>query len=186
MKRFPFDGFYHEALAQVHEREGDAPKAFAEMKQAYYTAPDTPFSLDQLRDAALRVEDAKSAIYFQKQIAAQTGPKELAAESRRLVEMLEQSFQIAEADRVRRRLESRFSQDAAALEDLAEHYRTTGQDEAERRVYEQVAKVRPWDARSQLRLALKALHRIRPGPAEVAGNPRARSAIMRVAERLPS
>lgn len=166
VKRFPFDGFYHEALAQVHEREGDAPKAFAEMKQAYYTAPDTPFSLDQLRDAALRVEDAKSAIYFQKQIAAQAGPKELAAESRRLVEMLEQSFQIAEADRVRRRLESRFSQDAAALEDLAEHYRTTGQDEAERRVYEQVAKVRPWDARSQLRLALKALHLMDLGSAE--------------------
>ena len=46
--------------------------------------------------------------------------------------MLEQTFQIAEADRVRRRLESRFSQDAAALEDLAEHYRSTGQDEAER------------------------------------------------------
>ncbi len=157
LKRHPFDGFYHEALALVHEREGDAVKAFAEMKQAYYTAPDTPFSLDQLRDAALRVEDTKSAIYFQKQIAAQAGPSELAAESRRLVEMLEQTFQIAEADRVRRRLESRFSQDAAALEDLAEHYRTTGQDEAERRVYEQVAKVRPWDARSQLRLALKAL-----------------------------
>ncbi len=35
-------------------------------------------------------------------------------------------------------------------------------------------------------MALKALHRIKPGPAEVAGNPRARSAIMRVAERLPS
>ena len=35
-------------------------------------------------------------------------------------------------------------------------------------------------------MALKALDRIRPGPAEVAGNPRARSAIMRVAERLPS
>ncbi len=35
-------------------------------------------------------------------------------------------------------------------------------------------------------MALKVLDRIRPGPAEVAGNPRARSAIMRVAERLPS
>lgn len=157
VKRHPFDGFYHEALAQVHEREGNAPKAFASMKQAYYTSPDTPFSLDQLREAALRVQDMKSAIYFQKQIAASAGPKELASESRRLVEMLEQTFQIAEADRVRRRLESRFSQDAASLEDLAEHYRSTGQDEAERRVYEQVARVRPWDARSQLRLALKSL-----------------------------
>ena len=157
VKRHPFDGFYHEALAQVYEREGDAPKSFAAMKQAYYTSPDTPFSLDQLREAALRVQDMKSAIYFQKKIAAIAGPKEVAHESRRLVEMLEQTFQIAEADRVRRRLESRFSQDAAALEDLAEHYRSTGQDEAERRVYEQVARVRPWDPRSQLRLALKSL-----------------------------
>lgn len=157
VKRHPFDGFYHEALAHVFEREGNAPKAFASMKQAYYTSPDTPFSLDQLREAALSVQDMKSAIYFQKQIAASAGPKELAGESRRLVEMLEQTFQIAEADRVRRRLESRFSQDAAALEDLAEHYRSTGQDEAERRVYEQVSRVRPWDARSQLRLALKSL-----------------------------
>lgn len=157
VKKHPFDGFYHEALAQVYERSGDAPKAFAAMKQAYYTAPDTPFSLDQLREAALKVSDLKAAIYFQKQIAAGAEPGAIAAESRRLVEMLEQTFQIAEADRVRRRLESRFSQDATALEGLAEHYRATGQDEAERRVYEQISRVRPWDARSELRLALKCL-----------------------------
>lgn len=156
-RRHPFDGFYHEALALVFERGGDAGRAFQAMKQAYYTSPETPFSLGQLRDAALRVADLKSAIYFQKQIAAAAPPSELAAESRHLVELLEQTFQIAEADRVRRRLESRFSQDAAALENLAEHYRGTGQDEAERRVYEQVARVRPWDARSQLRIALKCL-----------------------------
>lgn len=156
-KKHPFDGFYHEALAHVYARSGDAPKAFAAMKQAYYTAPDTPFSLDQLREAALKVGDLKSAIYFQKQVAATAAPGTLAAESRRLVEMLEQTFQIAEADRVRRRLESRFSQDATALEGLAEHYRGTGQDEAERRVYEQISRVRPWDARSELRLALKCL-----------------------------
>jgi len=157
VKKHPFDGFYHEALAHVYERSGDAAKAFAAMKQAYYTAPDTPFSLDQLREAALKVGDLKAAIYFQKQVAASAAPSELAAQSRRLVEMLEQTFQIAEADRVRRRLESRFSQDATALEALAEHYRGTGQDEAERRVYEQISRVRPWDARSELRLALKCL-----------------------------
>lgn len=156
-KKHPFDGFYHEALAGLHERTGDASRAFAAMKQAYYTAPDTPFSLDQLREAALKAGDLKAAIYFQKQVAASAAPAQMAAESRRLVEMLEQTFQIAEADRVRRRLESRFSQDAAALEDLAEHYRSTGQDEAERRVYEQIARVRPWDAKSELRLALKCL-----------------------------
>ncbi|HCN28669.1 MAG TPA: hypothetical protein DIT64_07860, partial [Verrucomicrobiales bacterium] len=156
-RKHPFDGFYHEALALVHERQGGHDLAFKAMKQAYYTAPDTPFSAAQLRDAALRVQDMASAIYFQKQIAATAPPAELAGESRRLVEMLEQTFQIAEADRVRRRLESRFSQDAAALESLAGHYRATGQDEAERRVYEQIARVRPWDARSLFRIALKSL-----------------------------
>ncbi len=157
VQRHPFDGFYHEALAQVFERGGDHVKAFASMKQAYYTAPDTPFSLDQLRDAALKVADVKSAIYFQKQIAAAAPPKEIAAETRRLVELLEQTFQITEADRVRRRLESRFAQDTSALEELAKYYRTTGQDEAERRVYEQMARVREWDGRARLRLALKCL-----------------------------
>lgn len=157
VQRHPFDGFYHEALAHVFERGGDHVKAFASMKQAYYTAPDTPFSLDQLRDTALKVSDLKSAIYFQKQIAASAPPKEVAPETRRLVELLEQTFQIAEADRVRRRLESRFSQDATALEELARYYQGTGQDEAERRVYEQMARVRAWDGRAQLRLALKCL-----------------------------
>ncbi|MDB6007588.1 MAG: Cytochrome c-type biosis protein CcmH/NrfG [Prosthecobacter sp.] len=157
VQRHPFEGFYHEALAQVYERGGDHVKAFASMKQAYYTAPDTPFSLDQLRDSALKVADLKSAIYFQKQIAAAAPPKEIAAESRRLVELLEQTFQITEADRVRRRLESRFAQDATALEELAKYYQSSGQDEAERRVYEQMTQVRSWDSRARLRLALKCL-----------------------------
>lgn len=166
MRRHPFDGFYHEALAQIYERGGDPAKAFAEMKQAYYTAPETPFSLDQLRAAALRVGDLKSAIYFQKQIAASASARDEAAESRQLVQLLEQTFQIAEADRVRRRLENRFAQDAKALADLAAHYRTTGQDEAERRVYEQIARVHPWDSQALLRLALKCLSVADDGSAE--------------------
>ncbi|MBL9129901.1 MAG: hypothetical protein JNG86_01785, partial [Verrucomicrobiaceae bacterium] len=157
VQRHPFDGFYHEAMAQVYERQGDHGKAFASMKQAYYTAPETPFSLDQLREAAMKTGDLKSAIYFQKQIAAAAPPAELAVESRRLVELLEQTFQIDEADRVRRRLESRFAQDVTALDELAKYYQTSGQDEAERRVYEQIVKVRAWDGRAQLRLALKCL-----------------------------
>ncbi len=156
-RRYPFDGFYQEALAQVFSRGGDNAKAFAAMKQAYYTTPDMPFSLDQLREAALKVGDIKAAIYFQKQIVASASPQDLAAESRKLVELLEQTLQIAEADRVRRNLESRFSQDAAALEDLAGYYQSTGQDDSERRVYEQIAKVRPWDARAQFRIALKCI-----------------------------
>ena len=156
-RKHPFDGFFHEALAAIYERRGDSTRAFQAMRQAYYTSPDVPFSLDQLRDSALVSADQKAAIYFQKQIVSAASGAEVAAESRRLVQMLEASFNIAEADKVRRRLENRFSQDPIALEDLARYYRETGQDEAERRVYEQIQKVKPWDARSTLRLALKCL-----------------------------
>ena len=154
-RRAPFDGFWHEALAAVHERQGDPEKAFAEMKQAYYTAPETPFSLEQLRAAALRVGDLKSAIYFQKQIAAAASTKSGAEEWRELVELLEQDFRMGEADQARRRLEARFSQDSAALEELARYYIETGQEDAARRVQEQVARVRSWDVKNLLRLALQ-------------------------------
>jgi len=155
-RRHPFDGFWHEALAGVYEKQGDATKAFAEMKQAYYTAPDTPFSLGQLRAAALRVGDLKSAIYFQKQIAATTsGGAAEAGEWRQLVQLLEDDFRMKEADQARRLLESRFSQDPAALEDLAKYYAGSAQEESARRVYEQVARIRAWDAGNLLRLALQ-------------------------------
>ncbi len=152
--RHPFDGFYPEALAQVHLRADEPEAAFAAMKRAYYTAPDTPFSLEQLRDAALRVEDVALAVYFQKQIAAAAPPGEVSKENRLLVELLERDFQIAEADQARRRLERRFSQDVRALQDLAKHYQETGQEEAQRRVLEQITRVRPWDGRARLELAL--------------------------------
>lgn len=157
MIRHPFDAFYHEALAGVYQRMGDHAKAFAEMKQAYYTAPETPFSLHQLRDAAMRVNDLEAAIYFQKQIAATAPGSEIATESRRLVELLEQTFDIAEADRVRLRLENRFSQDSDALDDLAEYYENTGQGEAEARILERLVRVRPWDVQTRLKLGLQYL-----------------------------
>ncbi len=153
-QRHPFDGFWHEALAQIFERQGDAVKAFAEMKQAYYTSPDTPFSLGQLRSSAWRVGDLKSAIYFQKQIAASAASKEAAGEWRELVHLLEQDFRTTEADQVRRRLESRFSQDFTALEELAKYYADTAQENAASRVFEQIARLRPWEPRNLLRLAL--------------------------------
>ncbi len=154
-RRAPFDGFWHEALAAVYERQGDATRAFEEMKHAYYTAPETPFSLEQLRAAAMRVGDIKSAIYFQKQIAAAASAKSGAEEWRELVELLEQDFRMVEADQARRRLEAKFSQDSAALEELARYYVETGQEEAARRVQEQVARVRSWDVKNLLRLALQ-------------------------------
>ena len=154
--RHPFDGFYPEALAQAHLRANQSEAAFEAMRRAYYTAPETPFSLDQLRDAALRVENVAQAVYFQKQIAAAAPPAEVSKESRYLVELMERDFQIEEADRVRRRLERRFSQDVKALEGLAQHYDETGQDDALLRVLEQVTRVRPWDGRAWLAVALHA------------------------------
>jgi hypothetical protein len=155
--RHPFDAFYPEAQAHLHTRANDPQAAFAAMKRAYYTAPETPFSLDQLRDAALLVEDLPLAIYFQKQVTAAAAAADVAAESRHLVALLERSFQIEEADQVRLRLERRFAQDTKALTSLCEHYQETGQDEAERRVKEQIVKVRPYDSRARLDLALVCL-----------------------------
>lgn len=155
--RHPFDAFYPEAQAHVHTRSGDPQAAFAAMKRAYYTAPETPFSLDQLRDAALQVEDLTLAIYFQKQITAAAPATEVVAESRHLVELLERGFQIDEADQVRRRLERRFAQDTKALAALTDHYQETGQDESERRVKEQIVRVRPYDTRARFDLALVCL-----------------------------
>lgn len=175
--RRPFDAFYPEALAQVHTRAEDPAAAFAAMKRAYYTAPDTPFSLDQLRDAALRVEDMALAVYFQKQVAAAAGPAEVSKEARFLVELLERDFQMDQADQVRRRLERRFSQDVKALQGLAAHYQETGQDEAQRRVLEQIARVRPWDGRVRLELALQCL--------KVGDKPAARAELERLLELLP-
>ncbi len=154
-RRAPFEGFWHEALATVYDKEGDPARAFAEMKQAYYTAPDTPYSLDQLRAAALKVGDQKTAIYFQKQIAASAAPKDEAAEWRQLVTLLEQDFRMEEADQVRRRMEARFAHDPTALGELAQYYADTGQDDAARRVQEQLTRVRSWDAKNLLRLALQ-------------------------------
>jgi tetratricopeptide (TPR) repeat protein len=154
-RRDPFEGFWNEALALVYQREGDDAKAFAAMKQAYYTAPDTPFSLEQLRVAALRVGDLKSAIYFQKQIAAGAATADQASEWRQLVQLLESDFRMGEADLARRRLEARFSQDPVALEELARYYSETAQDDAASRVLEQLVRVRGWDAAHLLRLALQ-------------------------------
>ncbi len=154
-RRHPFDAFWQEALALVYEREGDTQKAFKAMKQAYYTAPETPFSLDQLRAAALQAGDTASAIYFQKQIAASAASSEQAGEWRQLVQLLESDFRIAEADQARRRLELRFSQDAEALGELASYYAESGQDDSSRRVLEQLARVRGWDGKNLLQLALQ-------------------------------
>lgn len=154
-RRAPFDGFWHEALASVYEKQGDAFKAFAEMKQAYYAAPDTPFSLEQLRTAAMNAGDLRSAIYFQKQIAATAPQSRETAEWRELVSLLEQDFRMVEADQARRRLELHSLQDPASLEELAQHYEESGQNEAARRVHEQLARVRAWDVKNLLRLALQ-------------------------------
>ena len=149
-----FEGFWFEALARIYERQGDPAKAFAAMKQAYYTTPDAPYSLEELRSAAQRAGDLKISIYFQKQIAAGAPAKNSAAEWRELVQLLEQDFRITEADQVRRQLETRSSQNFAALDDLAKYYADTSQEDAGRRVLEQMARIRPWDARNLLKLAM--------------------------------
>ncbi|TLD71812.1 tetratricopeptide repeat protein [Phragmitibacter flavus] len=177
-RRDPFEAFWNEALAHIYQREGDDTKAFAAMKQAYYTAPDTPFSLDQLRLAALRVGDIKSAIYFQKQIAALAAAPDQATEWRQLVQLLESDFRMGEADLARRRLEARFSQDPTALEELALYYTETAQDDAARRVLEQLVRIRSWDATHLLRLALQQK--------KLGDHPAARNTLIRLLATIPA
>lgn len=152
----PFDGFFPEALAQIHLRRGQPQAAFEAMKQAYYTSPETPFSQVQLRDTALQAGDRQAAIYFQKQVVA-TAEKDQAGESRRLVELLEGGFEIEEADQFRERLERRHSQDFKALQALRTYYRETAQEVAEQRVLEQMGRLQPWDRKLRLELALMNL-----------------------------
>ena len=99
----------------------------------------------------------KQGIYYKKQGAVAAGPGEVLKESRFLVEWLGRDFQMDQADQVRRRLERRFSQDVKALQGLAKHYQETGQDEAQRRVLEQMVRVQPWDGRVRLELALQCV-----------------------------
>ena len=155
----PFDRFYPEALARIHEAAGDDEAAFLAMKRAYYMSGHDRALLAELGEMAGRSKDLKSAIYYHRQLIAQDEAGASAESWESLIEMLERDLRVPEADLIRRRLEGKFAQDADFLKTLAQNYRLWGEFAAAERVTAKLTVLRPWDAKAWLELGLLQKHR---------------------------
>lgn len=118
-RRQPLEPFFDEALAMVRRAQGDVRGAFEGMRRAYYKSDGDPDRQVPLRDAALELGDLAAAVYFQRQLVADSGAND-ARQWQQLVDLLERQLDFDEADRVRARMERRFANDADTLVELAE------------------------------------------------------------------
>jgi len=150
----PFDHFYPEALASIHREMGDMEEAFKAMKKAYYMSGEDRDLLAKLGAMAGQTSNLKSAIYYRRQLIAHNDGETDVDSWKSLADMLERDLRVREADQIRRRLESKFAQDADFLKSMAEHYQRTGQGHSAARVLEELVRLRPWDATAQLELGL--------------------------------
>ena len=152
----PFERFYPEALARIHRAMGDFDAAFAAMKKAYYMSGEDRELLAELGEMAGETSDLKAAIYYRRQLIAQgDGEEEADVESwKSLIGMLERDLRVADADRIRQRLEGKFGQDADFLKSMADYYQRSGERTAAIRVLEELVRLRSWDATAQLELGL--------------------------------
>lgn len=153
-QQHPFERFFPEALARVHEVLGNHTEAYQAMKRAYYMAGHDRELLDELSEMATRSQDLKAAIYYRRQIISQNEEGATPENWQTLAGMLEEDLRVGEADAVRERLESKFSQNADFLKDLVRHYRESGQTGRARRVLERLKKLRPWDTALVFELGL--------------------------------
>lgn len=144
-QQHPFERFFPEALARVHEVLDNHDEAYQAMKRAYYMAGHDRELLDELSEMATRSRDLKAAIYYRRQIISQNEEGATPDNWQALAGMLEEDLRVGEADAVRERLESKFSQNADFLRELVRHYRESGQLSHARRVLERLRKLRPWD-----------------------------------------
>ena len=117
----PFDPFFAEALARIHLASENEPKAFEQLKKAYYMSGQREDLLDELGRLANTLGDLDSAIYYRRQLLARDDGSQL-EHWEALVEMLEKDLRVEEADRLRLRLESKFGREPEFLEELAETY----------------------------------------------------------------
>jgi hypothetical protein len=152
----PFERFYPEALARIHRSMGESDAAFAAMKKAYYMSGEDRELLAELGEMAGETSDLKAAIYYRRQmIALADGEEEADVESwKSLIGMLERDLRVADADRIRKRLEGKFGQDADFLKSMADYYQRSGERTAAIRVLEELVRLRSWDATAQLELGL--------------------------------
>ncbi|NNE91860.1 MAG: hypothetical protein HKN23_09455, partial [Verrucomicrobiales bacterium] len=150
----PFERFYPEALAKIHRARGDDTKAFEAMKKAYYMSGQDRELLNELGALAGKTDDLKAAIYYRRQLIANSEEETSLESWKSLIQMLEADLQLPDADLIRRRLESKFGQDEDFLADLVKFYRDSGQNEAAMRVQEKLANLKPWDVRNRFELGL--------------------------------
>lgn len=148
-----FDRFYPEALARIHHASGNAREAFEAMKKAYYMSGQSELLLGELGQLADELGDLKSAIYYRRQLLAKEGGDDL-ENWRTLVQMLERDLRVGEAERLRKRLESKFGRDPDFLRELAKHYLENGQAESAERTLGKLVDLRAWDINSRFRLGL--------------------------------
>ncbi len=147
------DPFFPEALSRIYLAAGNTSSAFEAMKKAYYMSDRSDGLLDELGLLADELNDLKSAIYYRRQLLMREEGNDL-ENWQTLIEMLEKDLRVAEADLLRRRLESRFGRDPEFLSELAEHYRKNGQLGSAQRALEKIVSLRDWDLKAKLHLGL--------------------------------
>lgn len=154
----PFDRFYPEALARIHQASGDDAGAFEAMKKAYYMSGENEDLLGELGELSDRLGDLKSAIYYRRQLLTK-GVGEDLENWKALVAMLEKDLRVGEADLLRRRLETKFGTDTEFLKELSDHYLKSGRLRDAGRTLKRLVELRSWDLEALFQLALLQLER---------------------------
>lgn len=153
-QQHPFDQFYPEALSRIHRSQGDHAAAYLAMKRAYYMSGQDRELLDELGELAGLTKDLKAAIYYRRQMIALNESETSPETWQSLVDMLERDLRVGEADQIRERLESKFTQDADFLTQLSRTYQAAGRWSDAERVLARLTSLRPWDAASWLEYGL--------------------------------
>ncbi len=154
----PLDPFFFEALARVCQAAGRDREAYDAMQKAYYMSGRNEALLADLSDLSARLGDLKSAIYYRRQLLS-LGDSNSLANWKELVSMLEKDLRVAEADRLRVRLESKFSSDTDYLAELADYYVKASRPTDAERVLTNLASLRNWDLPVRFRLGLLQIQR---------------------------
>ncbi len=153
VQKHPFDRFYTEALARVHQAAGNDREAFEAMKKAYYMSEQSDEMLSELGALSDRLGDLKSAIYYRRQLLAR-GRGDNLENWKILIRMLEKDLRTDEADQVRRRLETKFGTDADFLGELTAQYLKEGRPADAGRTLSRLVELRSWDLEARFQLAL--------------------------------
>jgi predicted Zn-dependent protease len=161
----PFDAFHPAALAKIHRAQGDYNAAFLSLKRAYYMSGQDRGLLDELGELAGLTKDLKAAIYYRRQMISMNEDDTSPETWESLVQMLERDLRVGEADQIRERLESKFTQDAEFLTKLSRAYQHSGRWADAERVLARLTALRPWDAASWLEYGLVLNERGRPDAA---------------------